>query len=257
MAFEGKVVLITGASSGIGEETAVQFAAQGARVALIGRNQVGLTKTLNLCKKPTSEYSHLIIVADVTKEEDAKKIINSTIVHFGKLDILVNNAGIMDYGSIETTSLDQYDQVMNTNLRSVYQLTMLAVPHLIKTKGNIVNVSSCAGIRSFPNILAYCTSKAALDQLTRCVALELGSMQVRVNSVNPGIIMTDLHKRSGMDDKAVDSLMERCKHTHALGRAGRPSEVTAGILFLASDKAAFMTGAILPMGGGREIMCPR
>ncbi|GAB0090107.1 hypothetical protein DMENIID0001_047900 [Sergentomyia squamirostris] len=257
MAFEGKVVLITGASSGIGEGTAIQFAAQGARVAITGRNRDRLTETLNKCKKPTSGRSHLMVVGDVTREGDAKMIINSTILHFGRLDILVNNAGILETGSIETTTLEQYDRIMTTNVRSVYHLTMLAVPHLIETKGNIVNVSSTGGLRSFPGVLSYCISKSAVDQFTKCVALELGPKGVRVNAVNPGLIVTELHKRGGMDDAAYDELVDRCKITHPLGRAGTVDEVADGILFLASDKASFMTGATMPIGGGRDLTCPR
>uniref|UniRef100_A0A1B0CT40 Uncharacterized protein n=1 Tax=Lutzomyia longipalpis TaxID=7200 RepID=A0A1B0CT40_LUTLO len=146
---------------------------------------------------------------------------------------------------------------MNTNVRSLYHLTMLAVPHLIKTKGNIVNVSSVAGTRSFPNILSYCMSKSAVDQFTKCTALELAPKQVRVNAVNPGVIVTDIHKRGGMDDKAYAEFLERGRATHALGRVGSVDEVADGIVFLASDKASFITGANLPICGGRHVMCPR
>ncbi|XP_055696789.1 3-oxoacyl-[acyl-carrier-protein] reductase FabG-like [Phlebotomus papatasi] len=257
MAFEGKVVLITGASSGIGVGTAILFAEQGAKLAITGRNEERLRETLGKCKSPKSGRSNAIIVADVTKEDDAKKIINNTIAHFGQLDVLVNNAGILEGGSIENTSLEQYDSIMNTNVRSVYHLTMLAVPHLIKTKGNIVNVSSVAGTRSFPNILAYGMSKSAVDQFTKCTALELAPKQVRVNAVNPGVIVTDIHKRGGMDDKAYEEFLERGRTTHALGRVGTVDEVAEGIVFLASDRASFITGANLPICGGRHIMCPR
>ncbi|GAB0098482.1 3-oxoacyl- [Sergentomyia squamirostris] len=257
MAFEGKVVLITGASSGIGEGTAQLFAQEGAMVAITGRNEARLRETLNKCKAPASGLSHLVIVADVTNEDDVKTIINNTIAHFGQLNVLVNNAGILEGGSIEETSLEQYDKIMNTNVRSVYHLTMLAVPHLIKTKGNIVNVSSVTGTRSFPNCLAYCISKSAVDQFTKCTALELAPKQVRVNAVNPGVIVTDIHKRGGMDDAAYAAFLEKGKNTHALGRVGTVDEVANGILFLASERASFITGANLPVCGGRHVMCPR
>ncbi|XP_059614983.1 uncharacterized oxidoreductase TM_0325-like [Phlebotomus argentipes] len=257
MAFEGKVVLITGASSGIGAGTAELFAKEGARLAISGRNEERLRETLGKCKSPTSGRSHVIIKGDVTNEEDAKKIINNTIAHFGQLDVLVNNAGILESGSIEETSLEQYDRIMNTNVRSLYHLTMLAVPHLVKTKGNIVNVSSVAGTRSFPNVLAYCMSKSAVDQFTKCTALDLAPKQIRVNAVNPGVIITDIHKRGGMDDKTYEEFLERGKGTHALGRVGTVDEVAEGIAFLASDKASFITGSNLPVCGGRHVMCPR
>jgi NAD(P)-dependent dehydrogenase (short-subunit alcohol dehydrogenase family) len=183
MSFEGKVVVVTGASSGIGAKVVADFAKLGAKVVLVGRNSENLLKISADCG---SSDKILVIQADVTVEADAKKVIDETIAKFSQLDVLVNNAGMLETGTIENTSLEQYDRVMNTNMRSIYHLTMLAVPHLIKTEGNIVNVSSVNGIRSFPGVLAYNVSKAAVDQFTRCVALELALKKVRVNSVNPG-----------------------------------------------------------------------
>ncbi|XP_055596126.1 3-oxoacyl-[acyl-carrier-protein] reductase FabG-like [Uranotaenia lowii] len=256
MDFEGKVVLITGASSGIGEGTAKYFAKLGASLALSGRNVENLNKVGAVCEE-ISKRKPLLLVADITKEEDNQRIIDETVTQLGKLDVLVNNAGILANGSIENTSLEQYDVIMNTNVRAVYHLTMLAVPHLIKTKGNIVNLSSVAGNRSFPGILAYGMSKAAIDQFTRCTALELAPKQVRVNAVNPGVIITDIHKRGGMDEQAYAAFLEKCKQTHALGRPGLPEEVAATIAFLASDCASFITGVTLNVDGGRHAMCPR
>lgn len=160
-------------------------------------------------------------------------------------------------GTIETTSLDQFDHIMNVNVRSLFRLTQLAVPHLIETKGNVVNLSSVCGIRSFPNVLAYNISKSAVDQFTNCVALELAPKGVRVNSVCPGVIITELHKRGGMDNEAYENFLEHCKNTHALGRPGNVDEVAAAIAFLASDSASFITGVQLPVDGGRHAMCPR
>jgi NAD(P)-dependent dehydrogenase (short-subunit alcohol dehydrogenase family) len=182
MNFAGKVVLVTGASSGIGARAAQKFAKLGASVSLTGRKIENLEKVASECEgqKP------FIVSGDITNTDDTKRILEETIKKFGKLDVLVNNAGIIETGTIENTSLEQYDRVMNTNIRSMYYLTMLAVPHLIKMQGNIVNVSSVNGIRSFPGVLAYNLSKCAVDQFTRCVALELAPKNVRVNSVNPG-----------------------------------------------------------------------
>ena len=194
---------------------------------------------------------------DITNEEDTKNLMSQTIAKYGKLDVLINNAGILESGTIETTNLEQYDRVMNTNIRSIYHLTMLATPHLIKTEGNIVNVSSVNGIRSFPGVLAYNISKSAVDQFTRCVALELAAKKVRCNSVNPGVTVTSLHKRSGMNDEAYAKFLEHSKTTHALGRPGQVDELAEAIAFLASDAASFITGASLPVDGGRHAMCPR
>ena len=252
--FNGKVALITGASSGIGAATAKLFSKLGATLALSGRNVENLEKVAKECegaKKP------LLIKADLGIEEDTKLVLDKTISELGKIDILINNAGVLEMGTIENTSLEQYDRVMNVNLRAVYHLTMLATPHLIETKGNIVNVSSVNGIRSFPGVLAYNISKAGLDQFTRCVALELAPKGVRVNSVNPGVIITELQKRGGLNDEAYSNFLERSKQTHALGRPGNVDEVAEAISFLASDNASFTTGCNLPVDGGRHAMCPR
>ncbi|XP_030562276.1 uncharacterized protein LOC115763722 [Drosophila novamexicana] len=255
MNFAGKIVLITGASSGIGAATAVKFAKYAACLALNGRNVENLNKVAEQCK--AAGAAPALVVGDISKEADTERVWCETMQQYGKLDVLVNNAGIMESGSIENTCLEQYDRVMNTNLRAIYHLTMLATPELLKTKGNIVNVSSVNGIRSFPGLLAYNISKMGLDQLTRCVALELGPKGVRINSVNPGVIVTDLHKRSGMDEAEYQKFLERSKTTHALGRSGTSEEVANAITFLASDLASFTTGLSLSVDGGRHAMCPR
>lgn len=227
-----------------------------ATLALVGRNEENLQKVVDSCNANTSKV--LKIVADVCNEADAKRIVQETIAAFGKLNILINNAGIISSGSIETTTLEQYDSIMNVNCRAIFHLTQLAVPHLIKTKGNIVNLSSVCGIRSFPNVLAYNMSKSAIDQFTNCIALELADKGIRVNSVNPGVIVTELHKRgNNLDEAAYQRFLEHCKTTHALGRAGNVEEVAAAIAFLASDAASFITGVQLPVDGGRHAMCPR
>ncbi|XP_036320107.1 L-xylulose reductase-like, partial [Rhagoletis pomonella] len=153
--------------------------------------------------------------------------------------------------------VEQFDSILNTNLRSVFLLTKFAATHLVKTQGNIVNVSSVAGLRSFPNTSSYCTSKAALDQFTRCIALDLAPKQVRVNAVNPGVVVTDIHKRSGMSAEEYAKYLEHHKETHALGRVGSTKEVADAIIFFASDTASFITGATLPIDGGKHAMCPR
>lgn len=254
--FKGKVIIVTGASSGIGAATAVYLASLGGLLVLVGRNVDKLKETADNILA-TGGAAALQLQADMNKEADVEKIVAATLKKFGKLNVLINNAGIIELGSIESTSLEQYDRVMNTNVRSLYQLTMLATPELIKTKGNIVNVSSVCGLRSFPGVLAYNVSKSAVDQLTRCVALELATKGVRVNSVNPGVIITELQKRGGLNDEAYAKFLEHSKKTHALGRPGDVNEVAATIAFLASDDASFSTGVNLPVDGGRHAMCPR
>ncbi|XP_040576175.1 3-oxoacyl-[acyl-carrier-protein] reductase FabG isoform X1 [Lepeophtheirus salmonis] len=253
----GKVALITGASSGIGRSTAILFAKLGATLSITGRDIENLQKTAKECEGQGGTSAPLLIQASLDIEEDVKRVVEETINRFGRLDILVNNAGILERGSIENTSLESYDRVMNINVRAVYQLSMLAVPHLTKTKGNIVNVSSVNGIRSFTGVLAYNMSKAALDQFTQCVALELAPKGIRVNSVNPGVILTDIHKRSGLTPEEYKQFLEKSKATHALGRTGSAEEVAQAIAFLASSNSSFCTGVLLPVDGGRHAMCPR
>lgn len=258
MNFCGKIVLITGASSGIGASTALAFARLGASLALTGRNSNNLENIAEQCKGVSSNGEKpFTVVGDLTKEEDTKRIFEETVKRYTKLDVLVNNAGILETGSIENASLEQFDRVFNTNVRSIYYLTMLAVPYLIKSKGNIVNVSSVNGIRSFPGMLTYCMSKSAVDQFTNCVALDLAPKQVRVNSVNPGVIVTELQKRGGMNEEAYAKFLERSKETHPLGRPGVAEEVANTITFLASELASFITAVNVPVDGGRHAVCPR
>jgi len=255
---KGKVVIVTGASSGIGQGVAVQMASLGCKLSISGRNMDNLNKTAEMCKsKGIQDENMLLLKVDVTNDDDLKNLVDKTVNKFGCIDVLVNNAGIVKNGTIENTELNDYDEVMNLNARSVFRLMNLTVPHLIKTKGNIVNISSVAGICSFPNVLPYCVSKAAVDQLTKCAALDLASKQVRVNAVNPGVIVTDIHKRGGMDDVTYQKFLEHSKTTHALGRAGQTEEVSSVVAFLASDAASFMTGCTLPVDGGRHAMTPR
>jgi len=184
-------------------------------------------------------------------------LISETVQHLGKIDVLVNAAGIIKNGNIEDTTLDEWDKMLNINLRCVFHMMQKCVPHLVETKGNIVNVSSVTGPRAFPNVLAYCVSKAGVDQLTRCAALELAPKGVRVNAVNPGVVVTNLHKRSGMDDDKYEAFLKHSKTTHPIGRAGDPNEVAELIMFLASDKAGWITAATYEIDGGRGQTCAR
>lgn len=254
--FKDKVIIVTGASSGIGAGTAVLLAKLGGLLTIVGRNVDKLKETGDQIVAAGGAPA-LQVAADMNIESDVQGIVSATLARHGRIDVLVNNAGILELGSIENTSLKQFDRLMNTNVRAVYQLTILVTPELIKTKGNIVNVSSVNGIRSFPGVLAYNVSKAAVDQFTRCVALELAPKGVRVNSVNPGVIITELQRRGGLNDEAYAKFLDHAKVTHALGRPGEVKEVAAAIAFLASDEASFSTGISLPVDGGRHAMCPR
>ena len=250
-----KIALITGGSSGIGRATSLLFAQHGANVLAVGRNQGELgTLRDEACQSDGVIKTHL---ADLTITSQVDRLVTDTLELYGRIDILVNAAGIIKTGSIEDTTLADWDKMMNVNLRSMFYLTQKCVPHLVESKGNVVNVSSVTGTRAFPNVLAYCVSKAATDQLTRCTALELAGRGVRVNAVNPGVVVTNLHKRGGMSEENYTKFVENAQNTHPLGRAGTSEEVAELILFLASDKAGWITGATYEIDGGRAQTCAR
>lgn len=248
MSFSGKVILITGGSSGIGEAAALHLSKLGASVAIVGRNATRLNNVAQQIIDAGSSEA-LAIVADVTK--DTERIINETITKFGKLDVLVNNAGIIEMASIETITAESYDRVMNTNVRSILLLTQLAVPHLEKTKGNIVNVSSVLSTIPNGNTLSYCMSKAALDHFTRCVALDLSKKGIRVNAINPAVIVTPIFTTTGMSDQVQVAFLKQIAEKYPLGRPGSVNDTSKAIEFLASDSfASFITGHSLNVDGG-------
>jgi len=250
-----KVALITGASSGIGAATAEHFASLGSQLSLTGRNLEQLESIRNKCiAAGLKENQVYITTCDVRNRGDLANLVDETLKRFGKIDILINAAGILKIGRLTRTSIDAYDELMGINVRAVVELCQLASPHLIKTKGAIVNVSSVAASCSFPDVTYYCISKAAIDQLTKCLALELAPQGVRVNSVNPGVVATEIHKRAGMSEESYAKYLDYSKTTHPLGRIGEPVEMAKAIAFLASDDASFITGDLLSVDGGRRIV---
>jgi NAD(P)-dependent dehydrogenase (short-subunit alcohol dehydrogenase family) len=253
--FNNKVALVTGATSGIGQACAMAFAKAGAKVVCVGRRENAL-KELEQAIRDTGSQS-LTVRADLARLEEAERAVQHAVEVFGGIDVLVNAAGHISSGTIENTSLDAWDDMMNVNVRAAFVLTQKALPSLIERRGNIVNISSVTGLRAFPGVLAYCVSKAALDQLTRCASLELAGKGVRVNAVNPGVVVTQIHKRGGMSEEAYSAFLEHSKSTHPLGRTGRPEEIASLVLFLASDDASWITGATYSIDGGRAQTCAR
>lgn len=252
---KGRVALITGASSGIGRAAAIAFARDGASVVAIGRNSSALNELAAEADDLDGTIStHL---ADVTQVSQIDRLVADVVEKMGQIDILVNCAGIIHNGTISDTTLEDWDKMMEINVRSIFYLMQRCVPYLEMTKGNIVNVSSVTGTRAFPGVLAYCVSKAALDQLTRCSSLELAPKGIRVNAVNPGVVVTNLHKRGGMAEEAYAAFLENSKKTHPLGRAGEAKEVAELIKFLASDNAGWITGVTYAIDGGRAETCAR
>jgi NAD(P)-dependent dehydrogenase (short-subunit alcohol dehydrogenase family) len=255
MTFTGKTAVVTGATSGIGRAVAEAFAREGAAVLVVGRQQSAVADIVSGIAAGGGRATPCMI--DITSEDAPARIVGAAIAAFGGIDVLVNAAGIIATATLEATTDETWDRMMNVNLRAPFRLMRAAAPHLAERKGTIVNVSSVNGLRSFPGVLAYNVSKAGLDQLTRCAALELAPLGVRVNAVNPGVTVTNLHRRSGMDESKYAAFLERSRDTHPLGRPGQPQEVASLILFLASDRAGWMTGETIPIDGGRHLTCAR
>ena len=246
---------MTGASSGIGLATALRFGRSGASVLAVGRVEEKLRKVAEEIR--ASGAAAAVCAADVTRADSVDPIIRAAIEELGGVTTLVNAAGIIGSGTVESTSDEQWDEMMAINVTAPFRLMRAAVPHLPESVGSIVNVSSVTGIRAFPGVLAYCVSKSALDQLTRCAALELAPRRIRVNAVNPGVVVTNLHRRSGMPEEAYRAFLERSRETHPLGRPGDASEVADLIFFLASEAAAWITGETIAVDGGRHLTCAR
>jgi len=251
----GKVALITGASSGIGRATAAAMARNGARVSLTGRQEKELEQEAGRIASSGGEA--LAIAGDLRWDEDRRRIVDGTVARFGGLDVLVNAAGTIANGTIENTSFADWRAMFEINLDSVFAMMQLAIPYLAERKGCIVNVSSVTGIRAFPGLVAYCASKAGVDQLTRCAALELAPKGIRVNAVDPGVVVSNLHRRGGMGEEKYQAFLEHSKTTHPLGRVGSPEDVSNAIVFLASEQSGWITGASIPVDGGRHQTCAR
>jgi NAD(P)-dependent dehydrogenase (short-subunit alcohol dehydrogenase family) len=246
---------VTGASSGIGRASARRLAADGFAVLAVGREEAALG---DVCREIVEAGGRAEAqVADVTAAGAPETIVARAQAAFGGIDALVNAAGIIASGSVAETSDEGWDVMLDVNARAPFRLLRAAIPALIARKGAVVNVSSVAGTRAFPGLVAYCVSKAAVDQLTRCAALDLAASGVRVNAVNPGVVVTNLHRRGGMDATKYADFLERSKATHPLGRPGTPEEVADLVAFLISSRSGWITGETIAIDGGRHLTCLR
>ena len=248
----GKRALVTGATSGIGRAIALRFAEEGASLAITGRRLERLTETAERARAAGAEV--VAIAAEHTRGEDNERAVDEALRGLGGLDVLVNAAGVIGNDSLlDSPKPDEWRRIMDCNLEAVYDLTRRAAPSLVLGRNpSIINLSSIAGLRPYPTILAYCVSKAALDMLTQCLALELAPRGVRVNAICPGVVVSELHTATGaVADYAA--FLERAKSTHPLGRPGQPDEIAALAAFLVSDEAGWITGGLHTIDGGRTL----
>lgn len=240
--FENKVVIVTGAGSGIGAATVRRFAAEGAKVVLAGRTREKLESVA--AQLPKEKY--LVRVADVSDYDQVEGLVRATVDKFSRLDVMVNNAGVASEGRATEDSVDAWHKVISIDLDGVFHGARAALPHLIKTKGCIVNTASVSGLGADWNMSFYNTAKGGVVNLTRSLALDYGRDGVRINSVCPSLTRTDLTTDMFKDEALVAKFRERI----ALGRTAEPEDIADVIAFLASEDARFITGVNLPVDGG-------
>lgn len=240
--FAGKVAIVTGAGSGIGKATAGRFSRDGAAVVLVGRTAAKLEDVA----RELDPDRTLVYAADVSDQSAAAAMVAATLERFGRLDVLVNNAGVVTMGPFLEISAEDWRKVMAIDVDSVFFCTRAALPSLLETKGNIVNLSSASGLGGDWNMSVYNTAKGAVTNLTRSLALELGPKGVRVNAVNPSLTLTDM----AQDIKSNPELLAKFAERIPLGRGAEAAEIADVIAFLASEDARFVTGVNLSVDGG-------
>ncbi|KAI8423756.1 hypothetical protein MSG28_012780 [Choristoneura fumiferana] len=247
MSFKDQVILVTGASAGIGKAIAIHFSKENAKLVLVGRSKPALDEVKAICSK-NSGHEALIIQADVSKDADIENIVKKVTQVHGALNILVNNAGMFISDDIFSTTIANLDAHINTNLRSVFNLTILFMPLLIKSQGNIINITGAEAVKYCQGLLSESLSKVAVNHFTKYAAYELGPKKVRVNSVALGYVKdTKIMERADVD---IDEFAKYFLPKVPLGEPIKPEEVAMTVAFIASDAAKHITGQIILVDGG-------
>lgn len=254
MRVKEKVVLLTGASSGIGRATAILFAREGAILHVSDINEVGLRETCDLIREGRGNVVSARL--DVTQYEDVKKVVDDVVGRHGRIDVLIVNAGVVRVGQVEDFPEEDYDLLIDVNLKGTFFTCKAAVPHFKKQRsGTIITLASVAAHIGQDNHANYCSTKAGVLGFTKALALDMAPYGVRVNSVSPGatdtpMLRSDVEKEAGQRGISFDEVKREFEEQGVLGRWAEPEEIATGILFLATDDASYMTGADLRLDGG-------
>jgi meso-butanediol dehydrogenase / (S,S)-butanediol dehydrogenase / diacetyl reductase len=240
--FKDAVVIVTGAGTGIGAATARRFLKEGAYVTLNGRRETKLKETI----ADLDAAKAFVHPGDVSDEKYVEHLIEDTVKKFGKLDVLVNNAAMASFGPFEKCTTEEWRKTMSIDLDSVYFCCREALPHLLKTEGSIINLSSASGVGGDWGLSAYNAAKGAVTNFTRALALEYGARGVRINAVAPSFTSTDATVELEKVQGVIDAFRDRLP----IGRAAKPDEIAGVIAFLASKDAIFVNGVVLPVDGG-------
>ena len=249
MRLKNKVAVITGAGSGIGRTTAVLFSREGAKVVIVDIDKKGGKETLDLLTRKESEA--LFVPTDITDVAQVKSMVSKVVETYDKLDILINNAGLYEKGDASNTDEEQWDKIMNVNLRAAFLCCKYCIPQMIKQGGGVViNISSEAGIAAWKNQVAYNVSKAALISLAKSIAVDFALQNIRANCVCPGTTETTLFKSYLAKQPDPKSARREFEIIRPANRVGRPDEIAYGILYMASDESPYATGSVLSIDGG-------
>lgn len=249
MELKDKVVLITGATSGIGEGIAILFGQKGARVIVIGRHEGRGENVARSIRENKGEA--IFIKADVTNEDEVKQAVHQTLQTYGRIDCLINNAGVVHAGSIPETNMEAWRNIYGVNVTSVYLLCHYVLPHMIKQKaGSIINIASEAGMKGLKNRAAYCSAKAAVIGLTKAMAVDHSALGIRINAISPGTVETPMVEDVINHHENPEQMREELIGRRLLPYLGKVEDIAECALYLASEKANYMTGANIVIDGG-------